>query len=1065
MVKRPDDNHTLPKGPIHWMAGHSVAANLLMAVLLIGGFVFSFQIKKEVFPDFDLDMVTITVPYPGASPEEVERGILLAVEEAVSGLEGIEKVTSTAREGSGTVIVEIYEGENIQRLYQEIQAEVDRISSFPDDAEDPSVTIAARKRGVVSLALFGDQDERTLRTYAEYIRDRLLQHDDITQVELESVRDFEISVEIPMRTLRNYDLTLGEVAQRIRTASVDIPGGAIKSPSGDVLLRMKEQRDLALEFGRVPVITAGDGSQVLLEDIAVIKDGFVETEYQTTFNGQPAIMIEIYRVGEQTPIEVSDAVRAVVAELEQTLPPGLGVDLRNDRSEIYRQRMQLLLKNGAMGLVLVFFLLALFLEPRLSFWVSMGIPISFLGSLYLLPVGDVSINMISMFAFIVTLGIVVDDAIVVGENIYSESRKGQSWFRAAVVGAREISVPVTFSVLTNMVAFLPMFFVPGFMGKIFSQIPVVVMSVFALSLVESLLILPAHLGHYKHRRTPGFFRPITRAQQRFSDGFVKMVKTRYGPFLALVLRWRYVSLGIGVAVLILSVGYIKSGRMGFELFPKIESDYAKVTATLPFGTAFEKTQAVQQRLVQAAKAVVSQNGGDDLSEGIFASILGNVTEVRIYLTAPEIRPVSTSEVTDQWRKRVGTLPGLESLRFESDAGGPGRGFSIAIELSHQDVDVLEKASAELAAALAYYPDVVDVDDGFSPGKRQIDFKVRPEARSLGLTASEIARQLRNAYYGAEALRQQRARNEVRVMVRLPRSERSSEYYLEQMLLRTPSGGEIPLKNAVIFQPGRAYTDINRRESRRIVTVSADARPRSKAGLVLNDVTENVLPELQSKYAGLGYSFEGHQAERRESMQALFKGEAAILLVIFAMLAVPLNSYIQPIIIMTAIPFGIIGAMVGHLVMGYSLSLISMFGVVALTGVVINDSLVLIDMANRNRRNGMDAHLSILLAGQMRFRPILLTTLTTFGGLAPMIFETSRQARFLIPMAISLGFGVVFATVITLALVPSIYLILEDLQWGLHKFWDFIFFDEARNNDTKPAPEEQSKPVSGDSHTF
>lgn len=1038
MVKSPDHDHTLPKGPIHWMAGHSVAANLLMAVLLIGGLIFSFQIKKEVFPDFDMDMVTITVPYPGASPEEVERGILLAIEEAVRGLEGIKKVSSTAHEGSGTVVVELYEGENTQRAYQEIQAEVDRILSFPDDAEDPTVTIAAHKHGVVSLALYGDQDERTLRVYAEYVRDRLLQNDAITQVDLESVRDYEISVEIPLRTLRHYNLTLAEVAQRISTASVDIPGGAIKAPSGDVLLRMKEQRNVGEEFGHIPIITTGDGSQVLLEDLAVIKDGFVETEYQTTFNGQPAIMIEVYRVGEQTPIEVSDAVRATVAEIEQTLPPGLGIDLRNDRSDVYRQRMNLLLKNGAMGLVLVFFLLALFLEPRLAFWVSLGIPISFLGSLYLLPVGDVSINMISMFAFIVTLGIVVDDAIVVGENIYSESQKGQSWFRAAVIGAREISVPVTFSVLTNMVAFLPMFFVPGFMGKIFRQIPVVVCAVFALSLVESLFILPSHLGHHKHRQTPKLFRRVIHSQQRFSNAFIKFIKTKYGPFLAFVLRWRYVSLGIGIAVLIFSIGYIKSGRLGFEQFPKIESDYSIVTATLPFGTAFDKTAAVEQRLVQAAKTVVAEYGGDQLSDGTFARIWGNVAEIRVYLTAPEVRPISTSEFTDHWRKQVGSIPGLESLRFESDAGGPGRGFALSIELSHQDVAVLEKASAELASAMAYYPNVVDVDDGYSPGKRQIDFQVRPEALSLGLSASEIARQLRNAYYGAEALRQQRGRNEVRVTVRLPKSERSSEYYLEQMILQTPAGGEMPLKDALVLKRGRAYTDINRREGRRIVTVSADVRPRSKADLVLKDATENILPELQSKYAGLKYSFEGHQADQRESMDALLKGELAILLVIFAMLAIPLNSYIQPIIIMTAIPFGIIGAVFGHLLMGYSLSLVSVFGLVALTGVVINDSLVLIDMANRNRRNGMDAYLSILLAGQMRFRPIMLTTLTTFGGLAPMIFETSRQARFLIPMAISLGFGVVFATLITLALVPSIYLVLEDFQWVLRKFWKYLF---------------------------
>lgn len=1021
------DIQAIPKGPIRWMAGHSVAANLLMAVLLIGGLLFSFQIKKEVFPEFDLDIVTITVAYPGASPEEVERGIVLAIEEAVNGLEGIEKVTATANEGSGTVVVEMREGEDIQRLSREIQAEVDRITSFPDEAEDPVVTVSAPKRGVVSMALYGDQDPRTLRTYAEYIRDRLLQHPGITQAELETVPDYEISVEIPQRALRAHNLTLSGVAQRIRAASVDLPGGAIKAPSGDLLLRMKEQRDLGAEYARIPIITADDGTQVLLEDIADIKDGFVETDFLTTYNGQPALMIEVYRVGEQTPISVSDAVRAVVAELKQTLPPGLSVDLRNDRSEIYRQRLGLLMNNGYLGLALVFVLLALFLEPRLAFWVSLGIPVSFLGSLLVLPLAEVSINMVSMFAFIVTLGIVVDDAIVVGENVYHLRQQGASWLAAAINGARDISMPIAFSVLTNMVAFVPMLFVPGFMGKVFRQVPVVVIAVFTISLIESLFILPAHLGHHAGRRTPFFLKGLVGLQQRFSAGFMALVRTVYGPFLALVLRWRYVCLGIGVAVLLLCMGYIRSGRLGFELFPKIESDYAKVTATLPFGSAFERTTAVQQRLVAAAQAVTAESGGDALMEGIYAVILGNEAEVRVYLTPPERRPISTSAYTERWRQRVGNLAGLESLKFESDAGGPGRGSAISLELAHQDVRVLERASAELATALSFYPNVVDVDDGFAPGKRQIDFQVRPEARSLGLTAADIAGQLRHAFYGVEALRQQRGRNEVRVTVRLPRAERISEYYLEEMMLRTPAGGELPLADAVTLQRGRAYTDISRRDGRRVVTVSADVQPRSQAGQVLADVIRTVLPELQSKYAGLTYSLEGHQADQRKSLGALVKGEVAILLVIFAMLAIPLNSYVQPAIIMISIPFGIVGAMLGHLAMGYSLSIISIFGVVALTGVVINDSLVLIDMANRNRRAGLGAYEAILQAGQMRFRPILLTTLTTFGGLAPMIFETSRQARFLIPMAISLGFGVLFATVITLALVPSIYLILDDVQ--------------------------------------
>ena len=1014
------------KGPIAWMAGHSVTANLLMLVLLVGGFFLGYRIKKEVFPDFELDQVQITVPYPGASPQEVERGIILAIEEAVQGLEGVNEVRASAREGVGTVTVEMIEGENLQKLGQDIKSEVDRITSFPEEAEEPQVVIVSRKRYVVSLALYGDQREAVLREYAEYLRDRLLQNPDITQVDLVGVRNLEISVEISQDTLRTYNLTLEEVAQRIGRTSVELPGGAVKTPGGDILVRVKERKDYGYEFGKIPIITANDGTQVLLEDIADIKDGFEETDNAATYNGKPAVMIDVYRVSDQTPVSVSNAAKQVVEEVNQELPPGLAVVLRNDRSDIYRQRMGLLVKNGFMGLGLVFILLALFLEIRLAFWVALGIPISFLGSLLVLPAMGVSINMVSMFAFIVTLGIVVDDAIVVGENVYHHHQRGVSWLNASVFGTREISMPVTFSVLTNMVAFAPLFFVPGILGKVFKQIPVVVISVFAISLFECFLILPAHVGHQKPLRQ-GFFGWMHAWQQKFSNAFVRFVNQRYGPLLGLALRWRYVTTCLGIAVLLIVLGYVKSGRMGFELFPKIESDYAKVTATLPFGTAFQKTEKVQQMLIKAAQEVVAENGGKTLMEGIFANISDNTADVRIYLTPPNKRPVSTAQITESWRDRVGVIPGLESILFESDAGGPGRGAAITVELSHKDIGLLEKAAADVADALGFYPIVKDIDDGFAPGKQQIDFQIKPEARSLGLRSKEVARQVRHAYYGAEALRQQRGRNEIKVMVRLPKEERISEYNLEEMILRTPAGNEIPLRNAVTIHRGRAYTDINRRDGRRIVTVSADVRPRSKADEVLRSLIAETLPELQNKYPGLTYSFEGRQADRRESIQSLIRGLFVALMVIFAMLAVPLNSYIQPLIIMTAIPFGIVGAVLGHLIMGYSLSVLSMFGVVALSGVVVNDSLVLIDFANRKERTGMNRRDAIHQAGIHRFRPIILTTLTTFGGLSPMIFETSRQARFLIPMALSLGFGILFATMITLVLVPSLYLIVEDIR--------------------------------------
>jgi multidrug efflux pump subunit AcrB len=1026
-MENPEQKLADKRGPISWMAGRSVTANLLMLVLLIGGLVMGQNISKDVFPDFELDLVSISLIYPGASPEEVERGTILAVEEAIQDIEGIKEITSTAREGSGTVTVEIIEGEDVSEIAQEIKNAVDRISSFPDDAEDPRVTVPSRKRYVVSLALYGDQPEAVLREMAEMVRDRLLMDPEISQVELSGIREYEISIEIPQNVLRTYGLTLNEVATIVRRASVEVPGGAIRTEGGDVLVRVTERRDVGKEFAKVPVISTPEGTELLLEDIGVIRDDFEESDRFATFNGKPAVMLEVYRIGEQTPVSVSDAVHRQMDEINYILPEGLTLVSRNDRSEIYKQRLNLMLRNGFLGLGLVFILLAVFLETRLAFWVSLGIPISFLGCLLLLPLLGVTFNMVSMFAFIVTLGIVVDDAIIVGENVYSHRQQGLPWLEAAITGTRGIAMPVTFSVLTNMVTFMPIFFVPGFMGKVFREIPLVVVTVFFISLIESLFILPAHLGHKGKGREGRIFPKLHELQQRFGAFFVRMVRTRYGPFLGLVLRWRYISFSVAILVLLLAFGYVKSGRLGFELFPKIESDYAAVTANLPFGTSVNRTLEVQQKLVQAGKAVAERNGGEKLVEGIYASVDGSEAQVRIYLTPPKIRPISTSKMTQLWREETGEIAGLETIKFESDAGGPGRGAAISVELSHRDIGVLEHASAELAAAMEYFPNVIDIDDGFSPGKQQIDFKVRPEAQSLNLHAADIARQVRQSYYGAEALRQQRGRNEVKIMVRLPREERISEFHLEEMILRTPDGGEVPLVEAVTLERGRADTTIERRNGRRVVTVSADVRPRSQAAQVTEVLNSDTIPALSARYPGLSFSYEGRMADRTESIQSLIRGLLIALVIIYAMLAIPLNSYIQPLIIMLAIPFGLVGAVIGHLIMGYSLSVLSLFGIVALSGVVVNDSLVLIDFANRRRKKGSIAVEAIQDAAIQRFRPIMLTTLTTFGGLAPMIFETSRQARFLIPMAISLGYGIVFATVITLVIVPSVYLIINDVR--------------------------------------
>ncbi|MBN2077577.1 MAG: efflux RND transporter permease subunit, partial [Spirochaetes bacterium] len=914
--------------------------------------------------------------------------------------------------------------------------EVDRITSFPEEAEDPRVEIASHNRQVISLVLYGDQDERILREKIEELRDTLLQDPEITQVELSGARDLEISIEVPQDKLRAYNLTLDDVATKVRQAAVELPGGGIKTAGGEILVRMKERRDYGEQFARIPIISSSDGTRVLLEDIATVIDGFEDTDTYATYNGKRAMMIDVYRVGDQTPLSVADAVMAYLEKWRQTLPPGISIDIQSDRSDVYRQRLTMLLNNGYMGLALVLILLGLFLEARLAFWVTMGIPISFLGSILFLPHFGVSINMMSMFAFIVALGIVVDDAIVVGENIYSYREKGYPFGRAAVEGVREVAMPVTFSVLTNIVTFAPLLFVPGISGKIFKAIPIVVIIVFAISLVESLFILPAHLGHRSEKPDRAVMAWLHKRQQQFSTRFSRLVRERYGPFLDRVLVWRYLTIAIGLAVLIVTLVYVKSGRMGITLMERIESDYAQAEVALPYGSAVEKTEAVQTSLIQAARKITDENGGEKLVKGIFSQIGATVNDtagshtcrVRVYLTPADERPLQTGDFVKAWRREVGAIAGVETLVFKSDAGGPGSRAAMSIELSHRDLAVLEAAGAELAEAFSYFPKVKDINDGFAPGKEQIDFTIRPEGRALGLTARDVAGQVRNSFYGSEVLRQQRGRNEVTVMVRLPEDERASEYNLEELMLRTPTGREVPLQEAVTMTRGRAYTEIDRRDGRRVITVTADITPPSEASRIISALEAETLPELKRKYAGLNYGFEGRQADLSDSMESLFTGLMLAMLVVYALLAIPFKSYIQPLIIMVSIPFGIVGAIFGHLLLGYSLSIMSLFGIVALSGVVVNDSLVLIDFANRQRAQGKTLHDAIHTAAITRFRPILLTSLTTFGGLSPIMLETSRQARFMIPMAISLGFGILFATLITLILVPCFYMAIEDMRF-------------------------------------
>lgn len=1045
-------------GPLAWFTRNSVAANVLMLFLLIGGVFGLKSVRQEVFPEFDLDIILVQVPYPGASPEEVEQGVLLAVEEEVRTLSFVKEVRSTALESMGVTTVVLERGTSPDEALSDVKARIDRITSFPEDSERPYVFQAVNRYEVISLVFYGEQSEAALRAMAEQAREDLLADERVSYVELAGVRPYEISIEVPQAELRRYGLTLDQVAAAIRQASVEIPGGGVKTAGGEVLVRTTERRQRGHEFESVVLISRPDGTAITVGDVATVKDSFAETDQRATYDGEPAAMVQVFRVGDEAPLEVAAAVKEYVAEKSETLPAGVQVATWFDYSEIYQQRIDLLTRNAMIGLVLVMLVLGLFLEIKLAFWVMLGIPISFIGAFVFLPFLDVSVNMISLFAFILVLGMVVDDAIVVGEAAYLRRSMGYSRLEAAIAGAREVAVPVIFAIVTTVMAFLPMMFVPGGAGKFFRVIPLVVITVLALSLVESLLILPAHLAHSKASGSRGAFGWIHRQQQRFSNAVGRFIDGKYVPVLRWVSHRRYLTIAVSLALLFSSCGLFVGGHVKQSFMPQIDGDLIIADAKLPFGVSVERAEELEQTMVATAREILEEAGGEDrIARGIFAQIgsfaLGSagdptvvstgssgshMVEVAVYLVESAERDILSSEFARRWREKLSEVAGLEKLSFNF-ASGPTAGKPVNVELTHASEAQLRAAAASLAEGLRELDGLYDIYDGFAAGKEQLDFQLKPEARSLGITELDLASQVRSAFFGAEVMRQQRGREEVRTFVRLPADERASEYHIEQFLVRTPSGGEVPLAEAARIRRGRSYTEINRYDGRRVQTVTSEVDAAlANADEVNRKLREELLPKLEAEFPGITWEMGGEQKAQAEVNESLGKGMALAMLGVFALLAVVFRSYSQPILIMLAIPFGFVGALWGHILLGYEFSLMSTFGVVALSGVVINDSLILIVAINRYRAEQASLMDAVVAGGARRFRPILLTSLTTFFGLAPMLLETEMQARFLVPMAISLAFGVLFATVITLILIPVAYLILEDFKRGLARAWRAVF---------------------------
>ncbi|HYC55928.1 MAG TPA: efflux RND transporter permease subunit [Candidatus Binatia bacterium] len=1040
---------------IAWFAANSVAANLLIAVIFVGGFLTLPTIKQEIFPEFETDMVTVSVLYPGASPAEIEETINIRIEEKIAGLEGVKKITSTAAENVGAVVVQAQTGTSPRELLDDVKSQVDAIDSFPVEAEEPIVSEVSIRYHVISVAIFGDTDEMTLKRLGEQVRDELSASPVISQVDLVGARPYEISIEVPEETLRRYGLTFDEVAAVVRRSSLDLPGGSIRAQGGEILLRTKGQAYVGAEFEKLVLRTRPDGTRLLLGDIATIRDAFAETDQGARFDGKPAVLLDIGRVGDQSALEISSVVREYTASMQRRLPPGVSITTWNDEARILRSRIHTLANDGIQGLILVFINLALFLQMRLALWVTFSIPVSLLGTLWVMPALDISINLLSLFCFIMVLGIVVDDATVIAENVYKKKEEGLRGLEAVIAGTTELAKPVLFGVLTTCAAFLPMMWLPGATGKIMRTFPLAVIPALLFSLVDSQLTLPAHLRHvvaHEERNTGPISRRWKAIQDACNSGLQRFVERVYSPFLDRALEWRYWTAASAASVVMIGIAAVMGGWIGLAWFPEAEADNVVALLTMPQGTPREVTARVLARLEASAEQLrkeldeetgtpggsfrhvlasvgeqpyrAAQRRNAGLSEG--GSTGAHLGEVNLQLAPSEERNFDSAMVARRWRELTGPVADATELLYTASLFNPGP--PIAIQLASTHMHDLQEAAARLKQAVGQYPGVYGVADSFRPGKEEIKLSIKPEGEALGLTLSDLARQVRQGFYGEEAQRVARGREDIKVMVRYPQEQRGTLATLEEMRVRTPSGAEVPFATVAAVEFGRGYALIERADRSRVVQVAAEVDPRAgNANKIVADVQKDVLPNLVSDYPGLTWDFEGEQREQREAMSSMIAGLGVSLVMIFALMAIPLRSYIHPLMVMSAIPFGVIGAIFAHGLLGLDLTFLSIFGIVALVGVVVNDSLVLVDYINERRSEGRPAEEVVREAGPARFRAIFLTSSTTFIGLVPILTERSLQAQFLVPMAVSLGFGVVFATFVSLVLVPCLYLIVEDLR--------------------------------------
>ncbi|MDT3321618.1 efflux RND transporter permease subunit [Shewanella sp. SP1S2-4] len=1045
------------KGILAWFARNSVAANLLMWALLVGGLFSTVLINKEVFPSFELNLLNISVAYPGAAPQEIEEGINIKIEEAIQDINGIKKVTSVASEGVGSITVEVEDGYEVQTVLDEAKLRLDAISTFPVNIEKPNIYQIKPENNVIWVSVYGDMTLHDMKELAKSVRDDLTQLPAVTRAKVTGVRDYEIAIEVSEDKLREYGLTFTQVALAVQNSSFDLPGGSIRAQDGDILLRTKGQAYTGDDFANIVVTTRPDGSRVMLPQVATIKDDFEERLEYTRFNGKPAAIIEVTSVDDQNALDIAAQVKQYVEDRRATLPANAQLDTWGDMTHYLKGRLNMMMSNMFYGALLVFIILALFLDLKLAFWVMMGLPVCFLGTMLIMPLEPFSmtINMLTLFAFILVLGIVVDDAIVIGESAYTEVERHGHSVENVIRGAQKVAMPATFGVLTTIAAFIPMLMVSGPMGIIWKSIGMVVILCLAFSLVESKFILPAHLAHMKFKKPGaprGFF---GRLKANFNDRVQHFIHHSYRNFLERCIKQRYNVVAAFIGVLVLSIALVASGKVRWVFFPDIPSDFIQVQLEMDEGSSEDNTLKVVQSIEEALYKMndkMEQDNGYQVVKHSFIN-MSSRTSAFIFaeLTKGEDREVDGVTIAAAWREQLPELLSVKKLSFNAstnDAGG-----DISFRLTSSDLDELSAASKELKQKLASYEGVYDIADNFSSGSHEIRLKIRPEAEALGLTLSDLARQVRYGFYGYEAQRILRNKEEIKVMVRYPLEQRRTVGYLENMLIRTPTGTSVPFSTVAQIEKGESYASITRVDGKRAITITANANKNIvEPSKVVQEIQKDYLPQLQAKYPKIQTALDGGSLDEQNAMVGLMQGFFFALFTIYALMAIPLKSYSQPLIIMSVIPFGIIGALFGHLIQGLAMSVLSLCGIVALAGVVVNDSLILVDFVNRAREQGQSVRQAAVDSGCYRFRAIILTSLTTFVGLVPIILERSLQAQIVIPMATSLAFGILFSTVVTLILVPLLYIILDDVSRSSSRFFNWWWQPKKTNDEDVKHPD-------------